>query len=518
MPSPFVTTYNPPPSQFMAAWKPIYWYFQDTRNPNTIAGESAQIIAVQHPTVGQLGLYPTLSASDVLVIHGAMFPGTISPGQTVKLTGVSGGVYDGVHRVLEVLSNSVTKIDAPYVSDETGGVMSKHYENFRSVCVIGSTKFPLEPFVYEGDTVYILPAHLMAQRMLRGSIPDTCGFLPTLTTGALIECKAPIITAMPIAVGAKYMVPDKLGNIQLGEFLKPSHDVGLDYFAIKAVQPFVGLNSEMEAGPVTYGDNMDQFTISVTTASDFRLLTYGPIERTILPADHASVTAIAAWEGEDIRFMVKTYDSTGTLIATTTTGAGGFDVGTALYFPCGPQNLPLAITNSVSYYDVGIQVPSVGSGFLNNKVVRFHVDRNCQVSSLRLHWRNKAGGEDSHTFTGGYQMGSGAERLTLSRDYIDPEFSSGDDLESWWSERVWRVNPERKFRLESGPVSMETAHWLGTDLFESADVYAYVAGFDAPIPVILTQKSVDDVASSTGKRRSVSIEFRLGADNLSQGI
>lgn len=517
-----ILTYNTPPSRFMAVRKPVYWYFQDQRNPNLIAGESVSVLNVQHPTSGQLVLYPTLRAEDVLVIHGGTIPGLFQPGQMIDLQGVSGGVYDGQHRVLEVLSTSVTKIAAAYVSDESGGTITKYYERHRMIVdATGAgttTRFNLERMERGSDSVFIMPVHLKAQRELRGTIPDALGYLTTHSAGAVLSCYEPIITNIRMKIGAQYMVPDHFGNIQLGEFIKPPFLAGDDYFIVKASQPFSGLNSELEVGPITYGDNLDKFTISSTVGSDFRLLTYGPIERRILPGEHASITAITDWADEDIRWRVKTYDVNGTLIATSTTPAATYPVGTAIYYPCGPGNLPVIVTGSVAYYDVGIHVPSVGGDFLGNKVVRYHVDRTCKNAAFRIHWRNRAGGEDSFTFTGGYNVSGSTERQTLQKDYIEPEFAQGDDLPDWWSERVWRTNPERKFKVESEHIDMETAHWLGTDLFESAEVYAYIAGFDAPLAINFTTKTIDDVASSTGKRRVVSVEFTIGSDNPAQRI
>jgi len=123
--------YYRPPTQWHPVYRPVVFQYRSDLYPNVTQRESnLPIIAIRNPTLAELSSYPQLDATDVLVEHAYQDPSAFYAGASIDIYNTSDGLYSGVYRVSERLTNELMVIDAEDVGIDTGGRFRIHYTNF----------------------------------------------------------------------------------------------------------------------------------------------------------------------------------------------------------------------------------------------------------------------------------------------------------------------------------------------------------------------------------------------------
>lgn len=188
--------------------------------------------------------------------------------------------------------------------------------------------------------------------------------------------------------------------------------------------------------------------------------------------------------------------SLGTVNATSPAGA-------ACAYGIGPADLAGDFTLP-SKYIVQLITPSVEQ--LSERI-EVTVDDTCAESEVQLAWLNQLGGIDSHQFAGREIITESAQRFTATKEY---NAGTGYDFR----ERTYRNNPATVYRQSSRLLSNDERAWLVPSLMRSVNVVRAMSSTIAA-PVVITTGSAGAVTSKN-EYRPVTVEYRLGVDNLAQ--
>lgn len=192
--------------------------------------------------------------------------------------------------------------------------------------------------------------------------------------------------------------------------------------------------------------------------------------------------------------------STPTVVGTVTIGAG--DPCAAIAVGIGPANLG-ALVSGLSKYSVILRA---GISTLSEPI-EVTVDRKSREGMRPFAWMNKLGGVDAHTFTGREIYTSKVKRATVRKPY-----GAGQGYD--WTERTYRAEPERTRTVSTAPLPVEYRRWLAEDLGESANVVTVEHG--RPVPVVLLTDELQGGDTRPVGHRPLTVDYRMGVDNLSQ--
>lgn len=504
------------PAQYESAYRPIVFEWSSSLFPNVTPGESGLFISdIRKPSPAELATWGDLEATDVLMIH-APFSTPLSVGDTVLVELTDNSLYLGVHRVRKVIDTNYTVIDTVDRGAETGGLLSRYYNNYRIFVDLAVESSESVTIKVGPNSVNRFRVDLsdIIQRHLRR--PMDSPVLPGLAA-ASYESQNYVGAEYGIEVYEGWDVPDANG---LPVFTISKAKPVLSYkefYAVNSVHPFAHVSG------FNYDDTYDDYIVTQasTGASVKKFLTLAPVEPDLPYNAATDQFAIRIGEADDyflsyiwkgtgganISIFVVEYNSSGSLVTTShtlTTTPDAF--GTISVGPAA-----LSLDPSTAYYRVYlVNVVGVTPGVAVTKAGLFYLDTPCTEQQTRFYWLNKLGGTDAYTLHGKKTVTGNTTRQVVRKDTIavTSPFNGG------WNTRTHRVDPQRTVSITSQPLSRDVLRWIGEDMLESVDIRVN-AFDDAWAPVIVTSDSVMTDGGRDHQRERVSFDYTLGVDNRS---
>lgn len=466
------------PPTFRSVHKPIRWGFESMRSPvNTMLVESGvPITTIGVATAADVALYPSMVVGEVYIDHALVSLATWGVGQAVLVENTNNDLYEGIWHVTKRPALNITVIDAEAQGNDTGGTVTKHYENYRLIAEVDMqnldevVKRRLQP---DKAGRFNLDVRNIAARCFKDifekAVPGTA------TT--ILDASGYITQAYKITVYEAFMVPDSNGVNVYTEFHKGDTLSGSGN-AVNSVQPYVHVGG-LSNTDLAWEDDLAEYicTLSTTQSDVKRFLTYSPrgVVQSTLNPDPDQVQLIGEdddgflaflWndlEGQPLSVVVGSYDANDNLLGSNVVIASVSPDHSAVV-PVGTRNLGGNINAAAHHYKVGI---INASGFLVTETFSFQIDRTCHPSSRRFYFLNHFGGIDQYTSVGRETVEDAVARDVLTKPHMDVTIS---DTAGDWQRRVWRTDPRRSYTIGSASMRRDVLRWLAWDMLSSPDV------------------------------------------------
>lgn len=456
------------PPKFQSAYKPLLVGLTSMRSPNSMPGESAIIASIHEATALDVtNLGNGLVVGDLMVTHGALF-GVLVAGQTVS---VDSDPYDGVFRVLKVISNAVTVIDGEYLEDTTGGRIAKFYDNYTIVAEVtmenaeDAIRYDLE---LNSDDQFVLDASDAAQRTFADVFEIAKGGDPL----EFIIANRYITQQWSVRFSEAYMIPDANGINVFTELDKQGAVVSLSgKVAVNSVQPYHHIDEEDGSPDLQWMEDLENYQINDASGTDRKFLTYAPRGGT---TTYDQRTALRVGSDDDFFLAILHATGIGTRLDLRTVffnAQGGI---------VGQIDQDYSITDADSFlFNVGPNAFTVPSGThhyyveLNNTPVgsyseRFHItiDQQCNTSA-RFFFLNSFGAIDQYTIENPELRDNGVKRFTVEKPNMALNLATrrGDH-----QRRTYRVEITRSYSSTTRKESKPVLRWIGDELLPSTDV------------------------------------------------
>jgi len=523
------------PDRFASAYLPVEYKMTSTRMPNSRTGErytTGSIYGLKtQQTFGATG-------SDIEVGTNVLVSANLTDSVNQLIVGSyvlleNAGAYSGVHRITEIIGGNGTggsiwyfKIDAVVQSStpfedftfSAGGeyflplvsrqavTVSKWYNNYSAIADLYISGNFVARFRKKLDIndEFVFDFSTVLQEYLGSD-------LATLDSTTLYQASADLSKDFHIEYAQEFDVIDAngQGTLTIGSF---TSDVSNTKTAVNSVIPYVGMN-DFSIFSVNY-DLITDYGKDDTLESQ-KFLTNQPSTIRIGSSDHYALSYINNLDKSatvsinpagsyNTDLAIKTYDSSGSLIALNTTTIKtdlGSDIKKTQSVLVGTSNLSAYITSETVKYEVYVRFDS------NNmtEVKTFEIDSTCYKNEFRFEWLNKLGGVDAFTFHGKYYKTTDIKKevfkrsLNASRTIPERQTTTLNVI----SEDIHKVN--------SGIVSKAERDWL-EELLESPEVYIIVDGYRLPVQV----SSKFDFEKLAEDSYNVGFEFSLAYDKITQ--
>ena len=509
--------YYRPSSQWHPVYRPVVFQYRSDLYPNVTQRESnLPIIAIRNPTLAELSSYPQLDATDVLVEHAYQDPSAFYAGASIDIYNTSDGLYSGVYRVSERLTNELMVIDAEDVGIDTGGRFRIHYTNF-TVFVEVLSENMTEPVTFtvmptkDADGVDVFEVDV--RDALARYFKDVKRIInPDNDTNATPFIAADGYITQVFSLSA-YEGYDRVGFDGISRFQKyddKAFRVNIaDQIAVNSVQPYHETERDGDVRLDWY-DGVDGFVLRDSVPSTTqRFLTQAQSLGQFLTGSDGHYLAFL-WGGRrpvEAKVRVSYYsqpNAAGGFISSST--YRGEIYGRSCLVPMGPLNLGSVPGTALSYR---VSVFNVNDIQLAETWTMNIVD--CAGANVRMFYLNKMGGVDAFTFQGDQTRSLNVSRQIVSKPHMNtmPGLFNGD-----WQRRTWRTTNDRRYTIESGYLSPNMIRSIIEPLFESANVFTNIHPDWWTDVLIFTGQTPAD-GSRERKERMV-LEYGLGVDNVSQ--
>ena len=321
-----------------------------------------------------------------------------------------------------------------------------------------------------------------------------------------------------VHIAEVYDVP---GETTLPDPFDGTHDIHVDdvedlatmRVAVNAVHPYAGSLIDWSSADmglfVVGGDGSEDYERKVLSniPSGDVVTQSGSVagrKLTLASSDHFGIFLLTDPEVDhEVDYRLRIYDlSDGTPSIHSDVVFSLDDLTSSFCVRIGPADLGEEVEGLTKY---SVWLRSNTTNFLCEPI-EITVDPKCKENRRSFAWLNKLGGVDQYTFTGREISSSKTKRATVRKPY-----SPGNGFD--WTERQYRAEPERTGMVSTAPVSRSVRKWLVQDLHESPNVNVMVEGRPCTA-TILTDQVVSD--NTGGIHKPVTLEYRLGVDNLSQ--
>ena len=489
------------PSQYNAAYLPVEYVFTSDKSPNVISGESA---TGSLKSADNLGVDIEVG-DDLVVVVTSTLPIVI--GDFIKLE--NAGVYNGIHRVSEILVGtegvnvSWFKIDTPF-SVRVGGAtdpfvtpissvtVSKYYNNFSAVLdlyIEGSFIVRLRKKRNTNDQ-FVFDISNILQEYLGSDLNDLTETSHTVATDLAKD--------FYIQYAEEYdEITDGINNLTLQSFTDDSSNT---FTAVNSTVPYVWLNN-FSIDSVNY--NLSDFYSDSIPNTSTRFLTNQPSTIEIGSNESYQLSFIQGTikVRDDLKRRVITYDSTGSVIATTDTTLIISSSSEVVNVSCGTNNLGAIITAATAKYDVKI----VYGTDVISETLTFSINSDCSKVDRRIEFVNKLGGLDAFTCKGKESKDMDIEKSvfkrTLNSSRTIPERSY----------TTVSVDSKEVHTLNTGIISKAERDWL-IEMIESPECYIVLSGYR--IPIQITDKfGIDKLAEDSF---NIQFEYEFAFDRITQ--
>jgi hypothetical protein len=488
------------PSEFGPAYRPLNYSMTTDLHPNTadLSGTISQIRGVQQ--IDQ-GVYDTFVKGELMVIFSNSVPVTsVFPiGQYVTISGTTAGTYDGLQRVKRSQFNRIV-LEVTITTDDTGGTCVKHYKNLSLVVqlyIAGSISSPLLEWSKKQnfENAFNIDVSTYMQAEVSGS-------LVALTSSAINVTDTIHNQSYYIAYAESYLKPKSDGT--LSAFVSP---FTVDSANTKYAFHIANQYKKTRNGVVEYNltEGLTPFLINAPK-TPVRFLTNQPKTILIGRNDSAQLGYISDTDirGGSYARIISTYNSSGALIASTSTSA---DPQTKVgeNFGIGPTNLGVGIiTASTVKYTVHID--ALGTDI--TETLTYNIDDGCHRQSKRFYFLNEWGEYDSFTFIGNESTNSSVKKTTTER-LISPVAVLPET-----NIVTAQVDESKTHSISSGYVSKETVEWL-REILTSTQVYTVEDGLAAYVPVFIPQQSAP-ISNSNDSLFNFTMKYRYGYNQIRQ--
>lgn len=508
--------YLRPNSPWQAVYRPIIYQFTSSSYPNTDPRESnLPIVSIRNPTAAELVSYPQLASDDVVMEHVYLDPSTFYAGASIEIYNTTNGLYEGVCRTLERVTDTLTLIDAEDVGTETGGLFRIHYTNF-TVFVEVLSENMTEPVVFkvgptedsEGTTVFEVDVRDALARYFK-DVKKALAADNTTTVTTFIAGDGYITQVYSISAYEGY---DRVGADGVSRFTKfdaKAFRVNVtDQIGVNAVQPYHETERDGDVRLDWY-DGLNNFLLKDSVPSTTqRFLTQAVSNPFCTDTDPHYLAFL--WNGRrpvQCKVRVSYYtgsDAGGSFISTST--YRGDIYGRSCLVPMGPANLASVPATAGSYR---VSVFNQNDIQLAETVTVNIVE--CKGVNRRFFYLNKLGGVDAFTFQGEETRQLNTSREIIGKPHMNtlPGFFVGD-----FQRRTWRVNNDRRYTVTSDYLTPNQIRSVVEPLFESANVWTNIHPEWWTDVIIFTNQTPAD--SSNERKERMVLEYGLGVDNVSQ--
>lgn len=497
------------PVNFAAAYKPLLWSFTSSFAPvNTNPGENnIPILEIRVATAADITNFG-VNEGDVLMQY-AGTPDLLHPYQLFSVNQTDFGLYQGTYRTRRSINVGLAVIDAQWVGDDTGGLLTKVYERYVLIAEVSFSGLPA-PVRYElkPDPNGVFTMNIMdaAQRGFQ-DILSAVGCAPGTPWSTVQDGESRITQTYKMRILHGYVLTSDTGDFEFVEVSKGVEVRFGPYVVVNAVQPDNHVDIDGTVDLSWQDDLQDYITTPATTAA--RFLTYAPRRGQVMGPDDDAFLAFL-WKGQagtNLQITVGTYEADGTNIGTTDMQIlAPQNSGT---IAIGPRNLGAVITAETAFYRVAIR--NINENFLT-EVFEFNVNRKCGEAYIRPQALNPLGGIDSIGLNIRERNGVSVERGTISKPNMDVDYSptwTGD-----FNVRTWAIEKQRTYGVSSTPKTAAIRKWFGEDIFPSVDVRIPIND-TRWTPIVITTKDLD-LYTSEEKPAPIRFEFVLGTGNQTQ--
>jgi len=503
-------TLSASPTGFRSAYGPLEVVLNSPRSPvNTIAGESSiPISQVKLADATDVSIYGSpLEVGDLFVQHAAVPLGTWTAGQTMKVEGTDIDSYNAVWRILKVVTDKVIVINATHVGTATGGLLSKHYENYTVFAEV-KMQATSEKITYElkpnSAGEFVLNPTDFAQRSFKDifEIAD-----PSLDFG-LIDAETYITQNWSAYFTEGYNVPDADGvNVfeyreKLGDTLSIANLI-----AVNSVQPYHHIEEGTGLPDMLWEDHLEDYTVS-TEEIRRRWLTFHPST-----GSYDSQTARRVAYNDDHWLAFLWSGATETLrVKVDYTLSNG--VTSSLYtdVSVSKKSYLMNVGADTLGLDPSVVKYGVSLYFGTTKLIAetwYTVENSCEPRTV-FHALNSFGSIDTYGVDGKVNRSTTIKRQTVTKPNIRRTLTTAGD----YNRRTYATTTQRGYSITTRKEPKAIVRWLCDEVIESPDVRAqiYNGDVDAYTYVIFGNEKV-----GMGYRASrLELEWSYGVDNRKQ--
>lgn len=509
------------PSEWTSVYRPVEWVFSSSKSPNIEPFETASIVEIRQPTTIELAVYPTLAATDLIVLSTAF--ANIAVGDYITISGTNTGNYVGSFKVTKVPSANILAIDTTYVANEIGGEFVKLYRNYTLFAEVSYSSDPGKVVTLRldvGPDGYFV-ADL--QEVLRAAFDSP---LDCVTLGGpvfLYPASGYVAQSYDITIKEGYDIPDAEGILTLTKNTEVLF-AQKKYKVVNSVHPYVHLDQD-GAADLEWTDGYDTaattkgYVVSMASLYTVRrdFLTYAP-RTSGLPFtthDQASIRMGTddeyflaylqsdATSGTNHFVRIRQYNSAGSLILNSLVSVslplhGGV-------IACGPKNIAESgIPLNGAFYRVDLYNANTTEGATKSVVIT--IDDTCGRAEHTFYWQNKLGGIDGFRAYGKVTQSNAVERSVQVNPYMA---KTANDFNA----RVYAANIGRNYSMETQLLGPEETRWLADDMAESVDVREIVGSREKWARVIIQNGEVPASLGYTRRLSRMPITWTYGHDN-----
>lgn len=503
------------PPLFCSAYKPLSIGVASTKHPNnTTPGESGiAITSIKVADATDVTTYGApLEVGDLFVYHSAVALALIPVGQTIKISGSNLSDYDGVWRVLKVVSDKIKVIACDDFGTAIMGTMEKYYENYTLVAslntqaVNGLTYYDVHA---DSDGVF----YCDPSDRIRTTFKDVFAIAATGELTSMINAETYITQQYEVVFQEAYNIPDSDG-INIYTELKKTGAVlnARGFVAVNSVQPYHHINETTGAPDLLWEDDLDDYVVD--GVGTYRWLTYREHGSTY-DARKAQRVAIddSAWMAILYGGAASTPDNTGYRIRKQYYQASGSSTVTfanvtlefdSYLFDAGPTALGLP-SDTVRY--------SIALYLGNTELIPptwFTVDETCQQGT-RFYVFSRFGAIDSYTADGGrISRGQEVERQVVRKSGMARSLRGAGD----YQRRTYASEALATYEQDTRKEGIETARWIIDEMIASPDVRIQI--YDGGVPAYTRILFEKDKANAGVRASKFTLAWSLGVDNQRQ--
>jgi len=481
------------PSQYNAAYLPIEYVFTSDKSPNSIASEIS--------TAGTL-LGDSNSGEDVEVTCTAL---PLVVGDFIELENASS--YSGIHRVSSIITGTpgvnVTKfsIDTPVNTSVISGelltplasvTVSKYYNNFSialDLYIEGAFIVRLRKKRNSNDQ-FVFDISNILQEYLGSDLNDLTETSHTVASDLARD--------FYVEYAEEYdEITNGINNLTLQSFTDDSANT---FTAVNSTVPYVWL-SNFSIDSVNY--NLADFYSASTPNTSTRFLTNQPSKIEIGSNESYQLSFIQGTIAvkDDLTRRVITYDSNGSVIATTDTVLIASSSSEVVNISCGTANLGAIITAATIKYDVKI----VYGTSVISETLTFNINSDCSRIERRIEFVNKLGGLDAFTC-----KGKESKDMDITKKIFKRTLNTSRSIPER-SVTTVSVDSKEVYALNSGIVSKEERDWL-IEMIESPECYMVIDSYR--IPIQITDKfGIEKLAEDS---YNIQFEYEFAFDRITQ--
>lgn len=513
------------PARFSSAYKPMIFGMTSQKSPvNTAPGESnIGVSTIKVATSSDVLSYGApLEVGDVFVLH-AFSPLTNWPmGQMITLSNGVSGYYNGEWRVLKQVSTSVTVIDAEDLGTDTGGRISKFYENYS---LIASIVFADMPYAVEKNVIadpdgnFFLDVSDIAQRAFdpNGTKGDIFKIAEPDQPFELIDAEGYITAKYTVSIIQGYMVPDANGNNVYFRAIKPEPSLtSPELIAVNSVQPYHHIDEQSGTPDLLWEDDLEQYEVAIEPGLiSRRFLTYHPLggELTHATYDPRIAQRVGAEDDLWLAFLwgldptsrlslrISAFTESGTALGSTDTAivpnrdSHLFNVGpNAITLPGGTHHYRISLANDLSQNVVG--------------PIWATVDTKCD-SGARFYFLNAFGAIDQYTLENKVSRETTVKRKVVGRDSMRTTLGVRGD----YNRRTVGSDILRSYSGTTRTENKAVLRWLVDELVESSDVRMLINTTSPSYTYVIMETDKAAMGAAAGRLR---LDWSLGVDNRKQ--